>query len=103
MRVTPQQAETIKRLAHRHFGEDAEIWLFGSRVDDNGKGGDYDFLVETSITDPDQIIEQKIALMVDLGSSPCFEDEKIDIVVKRRQSVFSLPLYTVAKEEGVRL
>ena len=103
MRVTPQQAETVKRLVHRHFGDDAEIWLYGSRVDDDKRGGDYDFLVETSISDPDQIIEQKIALIVGLRSSPSFADEKVDIVVKRLRSSFSLPIYTVAKEEGVRL
>jgi hypothetical protein len=39
MRMTPQQAETVRMLAHRHFGEDAVIWLFGSRADDSKKGG----------------------------------------------------------------
>jgi len=33
MRVTLRQIETVKMLAHRHFGDDAEVWLFGSRKD----------------------------------------------------------------------
>lgn len=103
MRVTTRQAETIRTLAHRHFGADAVVWLFGSRVDDGKRGGDYDFLVETSCDEPDQIIEQKIALIVALQSSPFFEDEKIDLVVKRRNSSFELPIYKVAQDEGVRL
>lgn len=103
MRVTPQQAETVRMLAHRHFGEDAVIWLFGSRADDGKKGGDYDFLVETSLEQPDMIIEHKIALIAELQSSPPFEDEKIDLIVKRRNSSFEMPIYAVAREEGVRL
>lgn len=103
MRVTPQQAETVRTFARRHFGEDAVIWLFGSRTDDGRKGGDYDFLVETSLDQPDMLVEHKIALIVELQSSPFFEDEKIDLIVKRRNSSFEMPIYVVAREEGVRL
>lgn len=103
MRVTPQQAKTFKTLAQRHFGADAEIWLFGSRVDDGKKGGDYDFLIETSLDQPDVIVEHKIALITELQSSPAFEDEKIDLIVRRRHARFEMPIYAVARKEGVRL
>lgn len=103
MRVTTQQTETIKKLAHRHFGEDAAIWLFGSRTNDHKKGGDYDFLIETSLDQPDLIIEHKIALIAELQSSAPFEDEKIDLIIKRRNSSFEMPIYAVVKEEGVQL
>ena len=53
MRMTPQQAAAVKMFAHRHFGEDAVIWLFGSRTNDSKKGGDYDFLIETSLDQPE--------------------------------------------------
>ena len=103
MRLTSEQAETIRIFAHRHFGEDVAIWLFGSRVDDGKKGGDYDFLVETSLDQPNIIIERKIAMIAELQSTSTFEDEKIDLIVKRRNSSFDMPIYGVAKEEGVRL
>lgn len=103
MRLTPRQIESIRVLAHRLFGEDADIWLFGSRVDDSKRGGDYDFLVETSLIDADVIIKHKIALIAELQSSAYFEDEKIDLVVKRRGVNFEIPLYAVAKKEGIRL
>lgn len=103
MRMTPQQAETVRMYAHLHFGEDAVIWLFGSRADDHKKGGDYDFLVETSLDQPDLIIEHKIAMIAELQSTSTFEDEKIDLIVKRRNSGFDMPIYVVAKDEGVRL
>lgn len=103
MRMTPQQAETVRMFAHRHFGENAALWLFGSRVDDSKKGGDYDFLVETNLSDADEIIERKIALLAELQGTAQFEDEKIDIIVKRRDSPFEMPIYQIAKHEGVRI
>lgn len=103
MRMTPQQAEIVRVFAHRHFGEDAAVWLFGSRTDDGKKGGDYDFLVETSLDQPDNIIEHKIAMVAELQSTSTFEDEKIDLIVKRRNSSFDMPVYVVVKKEGVRL
>lgn len=103
MRITPEQIKVFDACALRHFGEDAGIWLFGSRIDDGKKGGDYDFLVETSLSDADEIIDQKIALLAELQGTTQFEDEKIDIVVKRRDSVFEMPIYEVARNEGVQI
>ena len=103
MRISPQQTETIKIFTHRHFGEDAEVWLFGSRVNNEKRGGDYDFLIETSINQPDIIIEHKITMIAELQSTSNFEDEKIDLIVKRRSSSFDMPIYGIAKKEGIRL
>ena len=103
MRLSPQQTETIKRFTQHHFGEDAEVWLFGSRVNNEKRGGDYDFLIETSVNQPDIIIEHKITMIAELQSTPNFEDEKIDLIVKRRNSSFDMPIYGVAKKEGIRL
>ena len=101
MRVTREQIKIFNQCAHQCFGEDAVLWLFGSRVDDRKKGGDYDFLVETQLDNADEIVERKIALLVQLQDTAEFEDEKIDIVVKRINSSFDMPIYTVAKFEGV--
>ncbi len=103
MRVTAEQIQLFDAYARRYFGEDAVCWLFGSRVDDSKKGGDYDFLIETSLRDADEIIDQKIALLVGLQGTPQFEDEKVDIVVKRRFSTFKMPIYEIAMREGVRI
>jgi hypothetical protein len=34
MRLTPDQIEAIKQETERFFGASAQVWLFGSRVDD---------------------------------------------------------------------
>lgn len=103
MRVTAEQINIFKTFACRYFGEDVELWLFGSRTDDSKRGGDYDFLIETSMSDADRIIASKIDLIADLQNTNSFEDERIDIIVKRRFSAFNMPVYQVAKHEGVRL
>lgn len=103
MRVTHEQIKIFEAYAHRYFGEEAGLWLFGSRVDDRKKGGDYDFLVETTLSDANEIIERKISMLAELQSTSQFEDEKIDLVIKRRNSAFDMPIYHVAMKEGVRL
>lgn len=103
MRIEPQQINLLKTLVRKYFGQNANVWLFGSRVNDTRRGGDYDFYLETSIEDPDAIIEKKLSLLADLQAAVCFEDEKIDLVVKRRHSSFDLPIYRVAKNEGIQL
>ena len=103
MRITADQLRIVKTLSRKYFGEDARLWLFGSRVDDEKKGGDYDFLIETSLANPDEIISNKIDMITQLQSSGPFEDEKIDIIVKRRQSSFDMPIYHIARQEGVQI
>ena len=81
MRLTEIQRQTVKRLAAEIFGADAHVRLFGSRVDDAKRGGDYDFLLETALDDADALIDRKIRLLAALHATPAFEDEKIDIVL----------------------
>lgn len=54
MRLTSAQIDTIKATTRNVLGEDVQVWLFGSRVDDLRKGGDVDLLVEST---------QKVSLM----------------------------------------
>ncbi len=103
MRVTTDQITIFKNLACRYFGEDAQLWLFGSRTDDSKKGGDYDFFIETSMNNADQIIVSRSYLIAELQNTEPFEDEKIDIIVKRRSSAFDMPIYHIAKHEGMRI
>lgn len=46
MRLTSDQVSTILGTASRLSGEDAVVYLFGSRVDDRARGGDVDLLIE---------------------------------------------------------
>ncbi len=103
MRITAEQLADVKMHTRHYFGDDAGLWLFGSRTSDDKRGGDYDFLIETSLKQPDLIIQHKIAMLVMLQMTSSFADEKIDLVVKRKHSGFDMPIYHVAQTEGIKL
>ena len=46
MRLTPEVREIIRTTTRELFGEQAQVRLFGSRTDDNQRGGDIDLIVE---------------------------------------------------------
>ncbi|NWG75729.1 MAG: nucleotidyltransferase domain-containing protein [Rubrivivax sp.] len=48
MRLRADQTRDIVRIVRMHFGDDADVRLFGSRLDDDARGGDVDLLVESS-------------------------------------------------------
>lgn len=47
MRLTSDQTRTILHCMHQQFGPLTRVSLYGSRLDDAGRGGDVDLLVET--------------------------------------------------------
>ena len=49
MRLSPYLKEQIKRACEVAFGE-CKVILFGSRVDDAKKGGDFDIAVDVEIS-----------------------------------------------------
>ncbi|MFZ4701461.1 MAG: nucleotidyltransferase family protein, partial [Candidatus Methylumidiphilus sp.] len=76
MRLTPTQHKQILQFAHLNFGADANVWLFGSRVDDTQRGGDVDLYVETAQANTLwSALRCKIALEESL-------DLHVDLVVK---------------------
>lgn len=46
MRLTAAQATTIRRIVREEAGDDATVRLFGSRLDDDARGGDIDLLLQ---------------------------------------------------------
>lgn len=98
MRLSKEQIKVIIQCAHRSFGETAKIWLFGSRVDDNKKGGDIDLYIETD--KETGIVAAKLEMLGFLQS--VFGEQKIDILVKRGNQPSSA-IQEIAKSSGVEL
>ena len=48
MRLTLEQASTIRRIVREEAGNDASVRLFGSRLDEDARGGDIDLFVQTA-------------------------------------------------------
>jgi len=77
VRLSAHQAEAIKQAAMTAFGEGTIVRLFGSRVDDDRKGGDIDLHIETSPTSADVDHEVKFRSLV----WQALDEEQIDVVV----------------------
>jgi predicted nucleotidyltransferase len=99
MRLTSEQASIIHQAAHRRFDVNARVWLFGSRVDDNARGGDIDRMIEAP-TAPDNDFRDSLALETDLQNA--LGDQKIDILLFHPGNQ-ETPIHRIAKETGFEL
>jgi predicted nucleotidyltransferase len=100
MRLTLNQITAIKQEVEHFFGATAQVWLFGSRVDDSAKGGDIDLYVQSSMSDADQLVAVRFSFLARLKRR--IGDCKIDLVLQRCGGD-ELPIYQIAKQQGVRL
>jgi predicted nucleotidyltransferase len=48
MRLTSDQRERIVRIIRAQAGDEAAVWLYGSRTHDDRRGGDVDLLIRAS-------------------------------------------------------
>ena len=85
MRLSEAERKAIKDCAAEVFGSQAEVRLFGSRVDDSALGGDIDLYIETD----SDISHRDEARFIDRVAER-IGDQKIDIVVHVRGSDPSL-------------
>lgn len=100
MRLSPKQHQIIVSTLRQHFGKNSRILLFGSRVDDNARGGDIDLYIEPELTDPEQLVTAKLNAMAELHR--LLGEQKIDLVINRQHTT-TLPIHRVAQQTGVAL
>jgi len=100
MRLSTEQIEAIKQETEHFFGAQSEVWLFGSRVDDAAKGGDVDLYVCAASSDADELAAARFAFLARLKRR--MGDRKIDLVLQREGGDV-LPIYELARKQGVRL
>lgn len=81
MRLSHRQQQLLRDTLRRRFGAGARLWLFGSRLDDQVRGGDVDLLVECADADPARLVDSKLAFLADLHATLAFEGERIDVVL----------------------
>ncbi|MBM4200093.1 MAG: nucleotidyltransferase domain-containing protein [Gammaproteobacteria bacterium] len=103
MRLSTAQQRVLKNTIRRLFGENTRVLVFGSRVDDSRRGGDFDVFVDTDIASADEIVTRKLECLMALHDTPEFEGEKIDLVIRSPLHREELPIHTVALRDGVTL
>jgi predicted nucleotidyltransferase len=92
MRISTEKARLASEIIAKQYGSDARIWLFGSRANDNERGGDVDLYVEADSVDVMRKIRCK-AVLTELF------DLKVDLIVGTGEK----PIHRIAKTTGVRL
>lgn len=99
VRLEAWEMEKIISSFEDCFKENDHLWLFGSRVQLNKRGGDIDLYIEVQHYEAKHILKARDCFWNTLQEQ--LGEQKIDIVV--RDPIQELYIYHVARKEGVRL
>ncbi|MFA7241872.1 MAG: nucleotidyltransferase domain-containing protein [Sulfuricellaceae bacterium] len=99
MRISPQTQQTIHDTVQEVFGRDANVKLFGSRVNDAARGGDIDLLISLPAITAD--IERK-SLQLVARLQMRIGDQPIDVLVIDPQTPRQ-PIHEQALRTGITL
>ncbi len=97
MRLKPKIRQQIVQCAKQYFGDNSKLYLFGSRVYDDKKGGDIDIFVESTHNIDMQI---QINFLRDIYKN--VTERKVDLIIKTPFTE-DRPIFCTAKEEGILL
>jgi predicted nucleotidyltransferase len=96
LRVSKSEIEIIKTSILKIL-PNSKIYLFGSRVDDNKRGGDIDIFVEA---DRDSSLKERIDILTDIEVNGV--ERKVDLIIKSPNSK-EQNIFITAKKEGILL
>jgi predicted nucleotidyltransferase len=105
MRLSEREIISIVDPVKLHFSSSAKVWLFGSRCNDNKRGGDIDLYLEGQRAkgkgqDIDSPLHKRILLKIALQD--LLGEQKIDLVY-HDLSLPIQPIHEIAKTEGILL
>lgn len=97
MRLTPDQRRLIKEAVRDLFGPTARVSLFGSRVNDQARGGDIDLLIECA-----EPVENRVKLELKMTAilQQRLGDQRIDVLVTDPNTP-TQEVHKVARSTGV--
>lgn len=102
MRLTTEQIKAIRKTTAEVFGDRADVWLFGSRVDDRKRGGDIDLLIRPphqQAQDTAELWQHKLRFLGLLERR--IGERKVDVVIETPDD--SRPIVRIAHQTGIRL
>ncbi|MEI6334515.1 MAG: nucleotidyltransferase domain-containing protein [Methylococcaceae bacterium] len=99
MRLRPQDVIALRAAIYEVAPDAKAIRLFGSRLDDNARGGDVDLMVdfENPVDNP-AVLSARLAVR----ASRAISNRKVDILL-RTPNLMSCAIHQIALDEGVVL
>ena len=99
MRLTSQQINDIQTAAREVFSSAVNVRLFGSRLDDQRRGGDIDLLVEPAHTlDAKDLVEKRSRFIAKLYR--LIGEQHIDVLVALADKEDDRLIVTKARKDG---
>lgn len=99
MRLSEFEKQQILHTAREYFGDSARVSLFGSRVDNEARGGDIDLLICTDQSSA-AARTQRVPFLVQLKRR--IGDRRIDVVIQAPDSRRS-SIHQAAASQGVEI
>lgn len=96
MRLSPESLALLQAAVRRYFGTEAAVYLYGSRLDDQARGGDVDLFVETPLTVDYRQRARALAALEAALHLP------VDLLVKDAEDR-DRPIHCIARLAGERL
>ena len=96
MRLTTEQIQSIRDLVRLMAGDQARVRIFGSRLNDEARGGDLDLMLE--LNEP---VDNPALLSAQLSAkiSRVMHGRKVDVVLSA-PNLLHLPIHDIAFKEG---
>jgi len=102
MRLNPIERNTIAQAAREAFDTGTAVFLFGSRANDDRRGGDIDLLVETPRSmSPAELVERRTRFVARIWRT--LEEQRIDVVITAGDEQDPRPVVAAAKRTGILL
>ena len=79
IRLTEEEIKAIKETTMEVFGKNSRLWIFGSRVNPELKGGDIDLYIEIPDYKETDLFKKKIKFLIKLEER--IGEQKIDLIV----------------------
>lgn len=99
MRITTTDRQAIVNITQQYFDKGAEVYLFGSRVDDNKKGGDIDlYIIPEHKNNAKQQYDKKIKFLVALQLA--IGEQRVDVIIFKDKN---RPIEKEAIRTGIKL
>ena len=83
MRLSTKEITGIIQALNLHVTEPSTLYLYGSRVDDQRRGGDIDLLILTSKNEHEALRKKKHILLCDIKEK--IGDQKIDLTIANKE------------------